>query len=104
MDAADQLCVSDVLRRLPTQLAIVLASAVAKQRRRGLKKTLSIYRTFFRETDCSHFHAATSHAWPHAVHSPASVPHHFFDEVLKQLQEDVRRGIVEPVPAGEPTE
>ena len=43
-------------------------------------------------------------AQPFAVHSPASIPHHFYDDVHRQLEDDVKRGIIEPVPAGEPTE
>ena len=41
---------------------------------------------------------------PHAVHVPATVPHHFYDEVRRQLDDDIARGIIEEVPAGEPTE
>uniref|UniRef100_A0A0P4VNI8 Reverse transcriptase n=1 Tax=Scylla olivacea TaxID=85551 RepID=A0A0P4VNI8_SCYOL len=43
-------------------------------------------------------------ACPHAVHVPATVPHHFYDEVRRQLDDDIARGIIEEVPAGEPTE
>ena len=43
-------------------------------------------------------------AEPHAVHAPATIPHHFYDEVKQQLDEDVRRGVIEEVPAGEPTQ
>ena len=43
-------------------------------------------------------------ARPHAVHVPATVPLHFFDEVRRQLDDDVDKGIIEVVPAGEPTE
>ncbi|KAG0725268.1 hypothetical protein GWK47_038944 [Chionoecetes opilio] len=39
-----------------------------------------------------------SDAQPYAVHAPATIPHHFYDEVRRQLDEDVRRGIIEPVP------
>ena len=41
---------------------------------------------------------------PHAVHTPANIPHHFYDEVRQQLDDDVRKGIIEAVPAGEPTQ
>ena len=43
-------------------------------------------------------------ATPHACHTPAPVPRHWGDAVKAQLDEDVRRGVIEPVPAGEPTE
>lgn len=43
-------------------------------------------------------------ATPYACHTPAPVPKHWEDEVKAQLEEDVRRGVIEPVPAGEPTE
>ncbi|XP_063888612.1 uncharacterized protein K02A2.6-like [Scylla paramamosain] len=43
-------------------------------------------------------------AVPYACHTPASVPKHWEDEVKAQLEDDVRRGVIEPVPAGEPTE
>lgn len=41
---------------------------------------------------------------PYACHTPASVPRHWEAEVKKQLDEDVRKGILEPVPVGEATE
>ena len=41
---------------------------------------------------------------PHAVHVPATVPHHFYDEVRRQLDDDIAKGIIEAVPAGEATE
>ncbi|XP_063859146.1 uncharacterized protein LOC135100114 [Scylla paramamosain] len=43
-------------------------------------------------------------ARPHVVHVPATVPHHFYNEVRRQLDDDIARGIIEEVPAGEPTE
>lgn len=43
-------------------------------------------------------------ATPHACHTPASVPKHWEVEVKAQLDEDVRRGVIEPVPAGEATD
>ena len=43
-------------------------------------------------------------AQPHTVHSPASVPLHFYEDVHKQLHENVRRGIIKPVPTGKPTD
>ena len=43
-------------------------------------------------------------ARPHACHVPASVPKHWENEVKAQLEEDVKRGVVEPVPTGEPTQ
>lgn len=50
-----------------------------------------------------HIHLAPG-ATPHACHTPAPVPKHWEDEVRAQLEEDVKRGVIEPVPAGEPTE
>lgn len=43
-------------------------------------------------------------AVPYACHTPASVPRHWEDEVKAQLNEDVRRGVLQAVPAGEATE
>ena len=43
-------------------------------------------------------------AKPHACHTPASVPKHWRAEVKQQLDEDVKRGVIRPVPAGEATE
>ncbi|KAK3887585.1 hypothetical protein Pcinc_008290 [Petrolisthes cinctipes] len=43
-------------------------------------------------------------AKPYACHTPASVPRHWEAEVKKQLDEDIRKGILEPVPVGEVTE
>ncbi|KAK8385706.1 hypothetical protein O3P69_016466 [Scylla paramamosain] len=34
-------------------------------------------------------------ARPHEVHVPATVPHHFYDEVRRQLDDDIARGIIE---------
>ena len=50
-----------------------------------------------------HIHLAPD-AVPHACHTPASVPKHWENEVKEQLDEDVRRGVLQPVPAGEATE
>ena len=50
-----------------------------------------------------HIHLSPN-AVPYACHTPASVPKHWESEVKAQLEEDIRRGVIEPVPAGEPTE
>ena len=42
-------------------------------------------------------------AVPYACHTPATVPHHWKAEVKRQLDEDVREGVIESVPAGEAT-
>ncbi len=42
-------------------------------------------------------------AVPHTCHTPAPVPRHWEAEVKKQLDEEVRMGVIEPVPAGEAT-
>ena len=42
-------------------------------------------------------------AVPHAIHSPATIPVHWMDQVKKQLLRDVELGILEEVPANEPT-
>ena len=55
------------------------------------------------EGEPHHIHLLPN-AVPHACHTPASVPKHWEDKVRAQLEEDVRRGVIEPVPAGEPTE
>ena len=41
---------------------------------------------------------------PYARHAPIPVPHHSKEEVKKNLDEDVRRGIIKPVPIGTPVE
>ena len=43
-------------------------------------------------------------AEPFVAHTPIPIPHHWKKEVKRQLDEDVARGILRPVPAGEPTE
>ena len=43
-------------------------------------------------------------ARPHTCHTPSSVPKHWAGEVKKQLEDDVKRGVIRPVPAGEATE
>ncbi|KAG0701317.1 Retrovirus-related Pol polyprotein from transposon 17.6 [Chionoecetes opilio] len=43
-------------------------------------------------------------AAPYACHTPATVPKHWEAEVKAQLEEDVSRGVIEPVPAGEATD
>ena len=40
---------------------------------------------------------------PTAVHTPIPVPIHWQDEVKAQLDRDVKLGVIEPVPWGEPT-
>jgi hypothetical protein len=42
-------------------------------------------------------------AVPHAIYTPATVPVHWHEEVKKQLARDVKLGILELVPAKEPT-
>ncbi|MEL6804838.1 MAG: hypothetical protein AAFO91_13770, partial [Bacteroidota bacterium] len=41
-------------------------------------------------------------AQPVAYHRPIPVPIHWRDEVKKGLDQDVRLGVIEPVPVGEP--
>ena len=41
-------------------------------------------------------------AKPYAVQTPAQVPVHFRDEVKRQLDEDVRLGVIERVPPNTP--
>ena len=43
-------------------------------------------------------------AKPYACHVPANVPMHWEAEVREQIAEDVKNGILRPVPQGEPTE
>ena len=50
-----------------------------------------------------HIHLSPD-ATPYACHTPASIPKHWEAEVKQQLDEDVRRGVIRPVPAGEATE
>ena len=42
-------------------------------------------------------------AVPHAIHNPATIPVHWEEEVKKPLDRDVEMGILEKVPANEPT-
>ena len=39
---------------------------------------------------------------PYAVHKPVPVPLHWRDKVREQLENDVRMGVIEPVPVGTP--
>ena len=50
-----------------------------------------------------HIHLARE-AVPYVCHTPASVPKHWEKEVKDQLDEDIRRGVLQAVPAGEATE
>ena len=43
-------------------------------------------------------------ARPVACHTPASVPKHWQEEVKRQLDDDVKAGVIRPVPAGEATQ
>ena len=43
-------------------------------------------------------------ARPYACHTPIEVAKHWEDEVKAQLDEDVRKGVIEQVPAGDATE
>lgn len=38
-----------------------------------------------------------------ACHTPALISHHWEEEVKRQLDKDVRKGIIEPVPARKAT-
>jgi hypothetical protein len=40
---------------------------------------------------------------PVATHKPRPIPIHWMRDVKAQLDEDVRLGVLEPVPVGEPT-
>ena len=42
------------------------------------------------------------HARPVAVHKPVAIPLHWMTEIKEQLDRDVRLGVLEPVPMGEP--
>ena len=42
-------------------------------------------------------------AVPHAIHNPATIPVHWVEQVKQQLSRDVEMGILEKVPANEPT-
>ena len=42
-------------------------------------------------------------AKPYAVHTPAPVPLHWQEAVKKQLDDDVKLGVIEKVPMGEPS-
>jgi len=55
------------------------------------------------EGEPHHIHLVPN-AVSYACHTPASVLKHWEDEVRAQLEEDIKRGVIEPVPAGEPTE
>ena len=43
-----------------------------------------------------------TNATPVAHHTPVPVPLHWQDEVKSGLDQDVRLGVIEPVPIGEP--
>ena len=50
----------------------------------------------------AHIHLIPN-AKPRAHHTPIPIPLHLRDAVKKQLDEDVARGIIEPIPANEPS-
>ena len=50
-----------------------------------------------------HIHLVDN-ATPYACHTPIPIPKHWEKEVKKQIEEDVRAGILRPVPTGEVTE
>ena len=50
-----------------------------------------------------HIHLVPN-ATPHAYHTPATVPRHWEAEVKAQLDEDVKRGVIQPVLPGEATD
>ena len=47
------------------------------------------------------FHFKENHE-PYAVHTPIPIPHHWEDAVKKDIEKDVRLGILEKVPEGTP--
>lgn len=40
----------------------------------------------------------------HACQTPASIPKHCEDEIRAQIDKDIKRSVIQPIPAGEPTE
>ena len=59
--------------------------------------------TPFKTMNCppAHIHLKAD-AVPYATHSPIPIPLHWKGEVKDQLDRDVRDGVIEPVPIGEP--
>ena len=55
------------------------------------------------DTQPAHKHLKKD-AIPHACHTPIPILHHWKKEVKKSIDADVQRGIIEPVPIGEPVE
>ena len=55
-------------------------------------------------TGAPHRIHVVSGAKPVAYHTPLTIPKHWEAEVRKQLEEDVKRGVLRQVPAGEATE
>ena len=43
-------------------------------------------------------------AIPFAAQTPIPIPHHWKDEVKRQLEKDIEMGIIRRAPIGEPTE
>lgn len=55
------------------------------------------------EGETHHIHLAPG-VTPHACHTSEPVPKHWEDEVKAQLKENAKRGVIEAVQAGEPTD
>ena len=43
-------------------------------------------------------------AVPKAVHTPLKIPMHWEEEVMKQIEDDVKLGVLEKVPYGQPSQ
>ena len=70
---------------------------------KSFDKTVFTRSTPFKAMECSPAHThLKSDATPYATHNPIPVPFHFKEEVKKQLDNDVKDGIIEPVPTREP--
>ena len=53
------------------------------------------------DTQPAHIHLKPD-ATPHATHVPIPIPHHWKNEIKESIEADVKKGIIEPVPIGEP--
>ena len=55
------------------------------------------------DTKPAHIHIKEN-ATPYVRHNPIPIPFHLKDAVKKSLDDDIRRGIIAPVPIGTPVD
>ena len=110
MDSQDSVESVDIMQNLPTRPEMLpyppTEANIPKLKEYLINKFKPLVfdkTTPFKAMNCppAHIHLKND-AVPHARHTPIPIPLHWKKEVKEQLEKDVRDGVIEPVPIGEP--